>query len=291
MTKEELEQRINELDQRLPQLEARYEELDRELSADGYTPAERRQLAERSEGIEQLRRLRARLQAQLARLLASEGVQGESDVPPPQVQQMGGMTLTGPSVVLDEESILTGITGFIDIRYTVTQNGSRVAAGRLQDRGVIEINILRGLEYEVVMTGRTEIYDENLIMNDAYNGSSIEARWVVEAPAAGASGGNPSVELVGQPAIRPIHNRLRPDRAEWNILYTGINSSRGDNSQVGLNIVFSHEGSSGWGGEVSGEVVSGSYSSGATTRTTAALPVVLRFTHVSDPTGEAPATE
>ncbi len=226
------------------------------------------------------------LRGQLAML--RERLEQEQSAPRPDIvtnvgeeniEQIGGIEAVGPAVVLDPEGLFTSITAHLNIDYELFQGSSRVAHGRFSGNGLIDLNLTRGEEYLLTMTGSATINDSNFIMNDTANGTSVEVSWTINPPAVDASTSDPAIVLRGRPTLRPTSHPLADGATEWSIVVSDITAPHRDTSQAGLYFSFSTNETSGYGGSLTAGPADAQTSTSVTTSSRAALSTTLRFTH------------
>lgn len=197
---------------------------------------------------------------------------------------IGGIETVGPSLVLDSESIVTGITAHLEVQYAVRLGGSQIAHGTFSNTGVINIDLVRGQEYTLTMVGGAMVHDSNFIMNDTQNGMNVESNWILKPPLKDGGTHDPAIELNGRPTLQPQGRSLMADGdTEWSIRISDITAPLADTSQAGLYFQFSTNATSGYGGSLSAGPADANASTSATTTSSAALSTTIRFTHVDPP--------
>ena len=199
---------------------------------------------------------------------------------PGQIQDFGGLEAVGPAAVLDAESFMTGIVAHLNFSYEVKKGSSRIAHGNFRTGGLVNLELVRGEEYSVKMSGSAMVTDANVIMNDTQNGLIISCEWVVKPPLKDGAAHDPAVEILGRPSLRPTSSIFYPDKTDWSIIVKDISVSQTDVSQTGIHVQFTLNGSSGDGGSISAGGFDVSSSNSVSTTTSASLSSVLRFSFV-----------
>lgn len=168
-----------------------------------------------------------------------------------QVQNIGGIQAIGPAVTI-ESDWTSSVTGHMHIRWELWEgragSGTLTRRGEFLSGGLVDGMLARGSTYTLRMVGSISVRENNMVFNNAFNGTTIAAEWLLhprETSSGGSGGGSddPAAELIAVPVMRPMSDPLTPDRSDWNIVVQDITRSRSDSAQVGLAISWTKSGS------------------------------------------------
>ena len=185
---------------------------------------------------------------------------------PGQIGRIGNIRTIGPAITLDED-FTSSVTGHLNLRWSLLRgppgSGSVEDTGRFVSGGLVHKWLLSGEQYTLQLTGTVEVRENNLILNDAYNGVAVNAEWYIRPRLEEGSSQDPALELIGVPEVNPMSNPLTPNRSDWNIVIKDISRSRSESAQAGLEIRWTKSGTRGSGYQGSAEMGDMGVSGGA----------------------------